>query len=76
MNIQELKPNGTDRLLCVKVGKYQRENFYEMARKYRKVSLSRASKATHVLAIVDGVVRTVYIPSEWNYTKNPKYVNL
>ena len=33
----ELIPNATDRIMCVKVGKYIRENLYEMARKYWKV---------------------------------------
>lgn len=51
--------------MCVKVGKVKRENLYEMARKYWKVTLKRASKATHVLAIVDGIVEAVYLPSHW-----------
>lgn len=66
----ELEPNGIDRILCVKVGKVQRKSLYEMTRKYWRVSLSRASKATHVLAIIDGIVEAVYIPSEWKYTED------
>ena len=68
-NTEELNPNGIDKILCVKVGKYQRENFYEMARKYWKVSLSRVSKATHVLAVTDGIVKAVYIPHEETFAQ-------
>ena len=53
---QELLPNTLDRILCVKVGKVIRENLYEMARKYWKVKLEKASRATHVLAVVNGIV--------------------
>ncbi|MCG2646981.1 hypothetical protein JJE62_05860 [Alloprevotella tannerae] len=73
-NTEELNPNGIDKILCVKVGKYQRENFYEMARKYWKVSLSRVSKATHVLAVTDGIVKAVYIPHEWKFTEDSKHL--
>ena len=68
MTGNELTPNPHDRILCVKVGKVKRENFYEMARKYWVVSLARASRATHVLAIVNGIVNTVYIPEKWMYS--------
>lgn len=71
--INELTPNPTDRIMCVKVGKIVRENFYEMARKYWKVKLEKAMKVTHVLAIVDGTVAAVYIPHEWKYTDNSQY---
>ena len=66
----ELVPESNDRIVCVKVGKVQRENLYEMTRKYWVMSLERASKATHVLAIVYGVVSTVYIPERWFYSKD------
>ena len=69
----ELIPHPGDRIVCVKVGKIKRENLYEMSRKYWKVQLERASKATHVLAIVDGKVEAVYTPERWFYTKDPKY---
>lgn len=72
--IDELKPRSTDRIICVKVGSILRENLYEMSRKYWKINLDRASKATHVLAIVDGVVKAVYVPEKWTYTKEPKYI--
>ena len=69
----DLQPNPSDRILCVKVGKIKRENFYEMARKYWKVSIQRVSHATHVLAIVNGCVKAVYVPNKWYPTKNTKY---
>lgn len=65
-----LEPHPHDRIVCVKVGKVVRENLYEMTRKYWKVKLEKASKATHVLAIVDGIVKAVYIPHEWKYTQD------
>lgn len=68
-NIENLNPKDTDRILCVKVGKVKRENLYEMTRKYWKVSLQRASLATHVLAIIDGIVEAVYLPLEWKLSE-------
>lgn len=70
---KELIPKDTDRILCVKVGKVKRENLYEMARKYWKVKLEKASLATHVLAIVNGVVEAVYLPLSWKLTENKDY---
>lgn len=67
---EELIPKQLDRVLCVKVGKVRRENIYEMARKYWVVKLERASKATHVLAIIDGIVEAVYIPISWKMTED------
>lgn len=69
----KLQPQPNDRIICVKVGKIRRENIYEMTRKYWKVDLNRAKKATHVLAIVDGIVEAVFIPKTWMYTDNPIY---
>ena len=86
MNTNELIPKAEDKIVCVKVGKIKRENLYEMTRKYWKVKLERASRATHVLAVVEGKVEAVYSPKQWFYTKdtglygrsaNPvKYINL
>ena len=56
MASNELTPNSEDRIICVKVGKVKRENLYEMTRKYWKVDINRARRATHVLAIVNGIV--------------------
>lgn len=66
----DLEPLATDRILCVKVGKVIRENLYEMSRKYWKIKLERASKATHVLAIVNSEVVAVYIPESWKNTED------
>lgn len=65
----DMLPNKEDRLICVKVGKVLRENLYEMTRKYWVMKLERATKATHVLAIVDGIVVAVYIPQKWYHSK-------
>lgn len=65
----DLIPKENDRIVCVKVGKVLRENFYEMARKFWVMKLERAERATHVLAIVDGIVKTVYIPERWYHSK-------
>lgn len=70
----ELIPNATDRIMCVKVGKYIRENLYEMARKYWKVDGQRASKANHVLAVVDGIVKEDYTPIDWKLTEDPEHL--
>ena len=69
-----LEPHPQDRIVCVKVGKIKRDNLYEMTRKYWKVKLEKVSKSTHVLAIVDGIVKAVYIPHEWKYTKDSRYL--
>ena len=61
----ELQPIEIDKIICVKVGKVTRENLYEMTRKYWVMKLERAEKATHVLAIINGIVEAVYIPIEW-----------
>lgn len=72
-NIPNLQPNDNDKIVCVKVGKVKRDNLYEMTRKYWVMRLERASKATHVLAIIDNIVEAVYIPQEWKYTDDAKY---
>ena len=74
MNKNELVPNHEDRILCVKIGKEKRENLYEMTRKYWKINIIRARKATHVLAIVNGIVKKVYNPVDWKYTENLKHI--
>lgn len=72
--MKELIPLATDRILCVKVGKVVRENLYEMSRKYWKLKFERASKATHVLAIVNSEVVAVYIPKEWKKTEDSAHL--
>ena len=72
--MNDLVPQTTDKILCVKVGKVIRENLYEMTRKYWKIRLDRASKATHVLAIVNSEVVAVYIPEKWKYTEESAHL--
>ena len=72
-NIEERIPRKEDRSFCVKIGKIERENLYEMVRKYWKAKLDRVSKSTHVLAIKNGIVVAVYAPEKWFYTKEPKW---
>ncbi len=74
MNKNELVTDHEDGILCVKIGKEKRENLYEMTRKYWKVNIIRARKATHVLAIVNGIVEKVYNPVDWKHTENPKHI--
>lgn len=59
---QELIPKDGDRIVCFKVGKVKRASLYEMTRKYWPMNLEKASRATHALAIIDGVVESVFIP--------------
>ena len=66
---EELRPKPNDCIVCVKVGKVQRENLYEMTRKYWVMKLERAEKATHVLAVINGIVETVYIPERWYHSQ-------
>ena len=69
----ELVPAEGDRLLGVKIGRIERGDTYEMARKYWVVDGRRASRATHVLAVIDGVVEAVYTDLAWHPTGNPRY---
>lgn len=70
---EELIPQPGDYLLCVKIGKIKRVDVYEMARKYWVVDGNRANQATHVLAIIDSVVDSVFINCHWFPTDNPQY---
>lgn len=69
MNNPELQPKPSDCIVCVKVGKVHRESLYEMTRKYWVMKLERAEKATHVLAIINGIVEAVFIPERWFKSK-------
>lgn len=69
MNKNELVPNHEDRILCVKIGKEKRENLYEMTRKYWKVNIIRARKATHVLAMSTVLWKKSIIPLIGNIQK-------
>lgn len=67
-NMETLVPNEGDKIFCVKVGKVKRENLYEMTRKYWRVKLERACQATHVFAVIGGIVEAVYIPHVWKHS--------
>lgn len=64
-NPEPLMPKEGDKIFCVKVGKVGRESLYERTRKHWKVRYDRARQATHVFAVVDGIVEAVYIPQVW-----------
>lgn len=68
-----LIPKTTDRIICVKIGKIVRKDIYEMTRKYWKINIKKASKSTHVLAIMNSTVIAVYKPQQWKYTDNSDY---
>lgn len=65
INAATLVPKEGDKIFCVKVGKVPRENLYEQTRKHWKVSFDRVSQATHVFAVIGGIVEAVYIPQVW-----------
>lgn len=64
-NPETLVPKEGDKIFCVKVGKVGRESLYERTRKHWKVRYERACQATHVFAVVGGIVEAVYIPRVW-----------
>ena len=64
-NANTLVPKEGDKIFCVKVGKVPRENLYEQTRKHWKVRFDRVSQATHVFAVIGGIVEAVYIPQVW-----------
>ena len=45
-----------------------------MTHKYWKVDITHARKATHVLAIVNGIVEEVYNPVDLKYTEASEYI--
>ena len=71
----ELDPN--DRIVCVNISstydKNEREDDYDRARHYWKVSLDRVNKANLVLATVHGIVKAVFKPRRWYLTDSTKY---
>lgn len=71
----ELDPN--DRIVCVNISstydKNEREDNYDRARHYWKVSLEKANKANLVLATVHGIVMAVFKPYRWYLTDSTKY---
>ncbi len=70
----DLTPIADERLLCVKVGKIARENIYERTRKYWKLDGCKAAEADGgVLAVIDGIVDSVFEPDEWFKTEDPAH---
>ena len=69
----DLTPIADERLLCVKVSKIARENIYEMTRKYWKLDGCKAAEADYVLAVIDGIVDSVFEPDEWFKTEDPAH---
>lgn len=45
-----------------------------MARKYWKVDGQRASRANHLLAVVDGIEKEDYTPVDWKLTEDPEHL--
>lgn len=70
-----IDPN--DRIVCVNISstydKNERENDYDRARHYWKVSLDKANKANLVLATVHGIVKAVFKPIRWYLTDSTIY---
>ena len=46
-------------------GGKEREDIYDCARHYWRLSVNRAEKAEYVLAIVHGIVKAVFKPIRW-----------
>ena len=64
-----IQPTSHDHLLCVNISKTfdnkEREDIYDCARHYWRLSVNRAEKANYVLAIVHGIVKAVFKPIRW-----------
>ena len=58
-----IQPTPHDHLLCVNISKTfynkEREDIYDCARHYWRLSVNRAEKTEYVLAIVHGIVKAV-----------------
>lgn len=69
MSTQYIEINPNDRILCVNISstydKGERQDNYDRARHYWKVSPARANKVNLVLATVHGIVVAVYKPERW-----------
>ncbi|MCK8514985.1 hypothetical protein M0534_01390 [Methylonatrum kenyense] len=68
-NLRETVRRTNDKLLLINVNvssiEEAGESYLENVRLAWRISLSRASEATHILAVVQGVVRGVYVAKEW-----------
>lgn len=56
---KKFTPLPTDSIICVRIGKIQRENIYEMTRKFWRVNLKRAKNAQYLIGVLDGHVEIV-----------------
>ena len=76
-NIKYIEPNPKDRIIFINIRQTyksgERENLYEATRKYWRLNGKRAEKATHVLAIVNGIVLAVFKPRIWYVTDDTRY---
>ena len=72
-----MEPNPDDRIIFINICQtYQsgeRGSIYEATRKYWRLNGKRAEKATHVLAVVRGIVLAVFKPKIWYITKDTRY---
>ena len=73
---QFIEPNPDDRIIFINICRTyasgERGSIYEATRKYWRLNGKRAEKATHVLAVVKGIVLAVYKPKIWYVTKDTK----
>lgn len=66
--METMNPDPGHKLLYVKTKEAtlrERGGLYESARKYWRVSPSRARKADYVIAVIDNVCRGVFRPETW-----------
>ena len=76
-NCEFIEPNPEDRIIFINICRTynsgERGSIYEATRKYWRLNGKRAERATHVLAVVKGVVLAVFIPKIWYITKDTRY---
>ena len=67
-----IEPLKGDRIVCVNIGKTynKRESLYDATRHYWRLNGNRAQLATHVIGVVNGIVKCVFIPEKWYITSN------
>lgn len=77
MESQYIDVDPNDKIVCVNISSTydnrERENNYDRARHYWKVSLQRACKSNIVLATVHGIVVAVYRPTRWYLTTSKQF---
>ncbi|MBR5118212.1 MAG: hypothetical protein IK100_06155 [Muribaculaceae bacterium] len=76
-NNEFLVPSSDERIIFINICRTyksgERGSIYEATRKYWRLDGKRAEKATHVLAVVNGIVLAVFKPKIWYLTENPEY---